>query len=63
MFESCMILFYRDTNVWDNLKSKPHHPIVCVGNNDKVVGFYPPNGVVPAGKMSSYFAPFCYVSN
>lgn len=58
-----MMLFFRDTTVWDTMKSKPHHPIVCVGNSDKVVGFYPPNGLVPPGKMSAYFAPFCYVSH
>ena len=45
------------------MKSKPHAPIICTSSTERIIGVYPPNGVVPIKKFSSYFAPICFISN
>ena len=62
MMEQCVQFFFRDRQVWDMLKSKPHTPVVAIGPNEKPVGFFPPAGVLPVQHFSRYIAPFCYIS-
>lgn len=45
------------------MKSKPHAPILCTNSNDRVIGAYPPCGVVPFKKFSSWFVPIGFLSN
>jgi hypothetical protein len=47
MIEACIMLFFRDRYVLENIKSKPHAPIVGVAGSDRIVGAYPPCGVLP----------------
>ena len=61
--ESCLFQFFRDRYVLDNLKSRPHAPLVGMAGTDRVVGAYPPNGVLPCLKFTAYFAPFSYISD
>ena len=42
-----MMTFQRDRQVLDMMKSKPHAPIIATGAGDKVIGCYPPCGVIP----------------
>lgn len=61
MMEQCVQFFFRDRQVWDLLKSKPHAPIVAVGPNEKPIGFFPPCGLLPCQHFSRFFAPFSYL--
>lgn len=63
MIESCIMVFYRDRQVLDLMKSKPHAPVLCTNSSDKILGAFPPNGVIPFKKFSSWFAPICFISN
>jgi hypothetical protein len=47
MMESCIQFFFRDKQVWDLLKSKPHAPIAVIGPSEKPIGYFPPCGVLP----------------
>lgn len=62
MMEACIHFFFRDKQVWDQLKCKPNAPIAAVGPNDRPIGFFPPCGVLPVQHFSRTFAPFCYIS-
>lgn len=46
----------------ENLKSRPHAPVVGIAGADRIVGAYPPAGVLPCMKFSSYSGPFSYIS-
>ena len=63
MVEACIMMFFRDKQVIDNIKSKPHAPIVGIAGSDRVVGAYPPNGVIPCKSFSKYFGPLSYISD
>jgi hypothetical protein len=63
IMEACVCLFFRDRQVFDNLAVKPNAPFVAYGPHDKPLGIYPPCGVIPVQHFSSYFAPFCYISD
>lgn len=58
-----MHFFYRDRQLFDLLKTKPHVPMVGVGSNDKPCGLYPHCGVLPMQHFSFMVAPFCYISD
>ena len=45
------------------LAAKPNHPIIAYGPGEKPVGLYPACSVIPVQHFSSYFAPFCYISD
>jgi hypothetical protein len=45
--EICIMLFFRDRQVWDMLKAKPNSPIIAYGPSDKPLGLYPASGVIP----------------
>ena len=62
MIESCVITFFRDRQVLENMKAKPHAPIVGIAGTDRIVGAYPPSGVLPCLKFSAYFGPLSYIS-
>lgn len=62
MMEDCVLRFFRDRQVLENLKSKPHAPIVGIAGTDRIVGAYPPCGVLPCFKFTAYFAPLSYLS-
>jgi len=62
MIEACIFMFFRDKQVLENVKSKPHAPIVGIAGTDRIVGAYPPCGVLPCLKFSAYFGPFSYIS-
>lgn len=63
MIEAVIVMFFRDRQVLENLKSKPHAPIVGIAGTDRIVGAYPPCGVLPCLKFSSYFGPLSYISD
>lgn len=54
--------FFRDRQVIDQVKIRPHTNIVAMSGYDKIVGAYPPNGIIPCAKFSTYFGPFSYIS-
>jgi len=45
------------------MKSKPNAPVLAVTGNDKIIGAYPPCGVIPFRKFSAWFAPLGFISN
>ena len=55
-------LFFRDTWVWDNLKTKPHATLTGVMGSDKEIGPFPPWGVLPCKHFPKFVCPFCYIS-
>lgn len=61
--EQVLNLFFRDRQVLDLVKSKPHAPILAMSTSEKIVGCYPPNGVIPIKKFSGLMAPLAYISN
>lgn len=61
--ECCVHFFYRDRQLFDMLKFKPHIPIVGIGSNDKPCGVFPHCGVLPVQHFSFLVAPFCYISD
>ena len=63
IMESCVMTFFRDRYVFDNLVSKPNIPFIAVGPHEKPIGIFPPCGVIPVQHFSAYFAPFCYISD
>ena len=40
-------MFFRDRQVLDMMKCKPHIPILGIGSHDKAVGPLMPNGILP----------------
>ena len=44
------------------LKSRPHAPVVGIAGADRIVGAYPPAGLLPCMKFSGYAGPFSYIS-
>lgn len=56
------MLFFRDKQVLDNVKIKPHSPVVGVAGTDRIVGAYPPNGILPCQFFARYFGPLSYIS-
>ena len=52
MIEVVITSFFRDRQVLDMLKSKPHAPVLCTGTNDRIIGAFPPCGVIPVKKFS-----------
>ncbi len=58
-------LFFRDPQVLEMLKCKPHTPLVGVAGPDKGnerVGVFPPAGILPCHGFKKLIAPFCYIS-
>ncbi|CAI2364950.1 unnamed protein product [Moneuplotes crassus] len=55
-------LFFRDTWVLENMRSKPHATLTAIIGLDKEVGPFPPNGVLPCKHFSKFVCPFCYIS-
>ena len=47
----------------ENMKSRPHAPIVGIAGADRIVGAYPPAGVLPCMKFSGYAGPLSYISD
>lgn len=45
------------------MKSRPHAPIVGIAGADRIVGAYPPAGVLPCMKFSGYAGPLSYISD
>lgn len=41
MMEACVMFFFRDRQVFDLMKLKPHAPIVAQGSNDRPCGVFP----------------------
>lgn len=63
MIEICVMLFFRDRYVLENIKSRPHLPVVGMSGSEKIVGAYPPAGVLPCRYFSKYFGPLSYISD
>lgn len=63
IMEACVMFFIRDRQVYDMLSAKPNVPLIATGPNDKPIGIYPACSVLPVQHFSSYFAPFCYISD
>lgn len=63
MFDDTLTTFFRDRQVLDLMKSKANAPILAVSTSEKIIGCYPPNGVIPIKKFSALFAPLTYISN
>ena len=57
------VLFFRDKYVLENIKVKPHAPILGIAGADRVVGTVPPAGILPCQGFPRYIAPFCYISD
>jgi hypothetical protein len=55
-------IFFRDTWVNDNMRSRPHAPLTGIIGLDKEVGPYPPAGVMPCKNFAGLTCPFCYIS-
>ena len=47
----------------ENIKCKPHTPIVGMASADRIVGAYPPAGVLPCKYFTKYFGPLSYISD
>ena len=45
------------------MKAKPNAPVLCMNSSERIIGAYPPCGVIPMRKFSALFAPICFVSN
>ncbi len=45
------------------MKAKPHAPVVCLNSNEKVIGVFPPCGVIPHKRFSQLIAPLGFLSN
>ena len=45
------------------MKAKPNAPVLCVNSQDKIIGCYPPCGLIPMKRFSSLFSPVCFISN
>jgi len=41
MLEQCVMFFYRDRQVFDLMKQRPHAPIIATDSNEKPVGLFP----------------------
>ena len=41
MMEACVMFFFRDRQVFDMMKVKPHAPIIATGINDSAQGVFP----------------------
>jgi hypothetical protein len=52
VIDVCVQAFFRDRQVLDLMKQKPHAPVVCMNANDKVIGVFPPCGVIPHKRFS-----------
>ena len=63
MFEACLLPFFRDKLVIDQMKQKPNSAVICLNSSEKVIGAFPPCSVIPSKKFSGYFAPICFLSN
>lgn len=73
MIEICVMLFFRgianfiltvtDKQVLEKVKSKPHAPVVAVAGTDRIIGPYPPCGILPCQKFSALFGPLSYISD
>ena len=63
MIEMCIMIFFRDKQVLENIKCKPHTPIVGMASADRIVGAYPPAGVLPCKYFTKYFGPLSYISD
>jgi hypothetical protein len=63
MMEVGVQLFFRDHKIPELMASMPQAPVMALNNNDKVIGAYPPSGVVPHKKFAYYFAPICFISS
>lgn len=63
IIDNCVQLFFRDRQVLDLMKVKPHAPVVCLNEKDKVIGVFPPCGVIPCKRFSQLFAPLSFLSN
>lgn len=57
------LLFFRDPYILENMRAKPHVPIVGIAGTDRVIGAYPPCGVLPCKEFARFTAPFCYISD
>jgi len=45
------------------MKSKPHAPVLCTNADEKIIGAFPPCGVIPYKKFSAYYAPLGFISS
>ena len=63
MMEQVMMMFYRDKQVLELMKSKPHAPIYCTNSQDKITGVFPQCGIIPFKHFTKWFAPLCFISN
>jgi len=63
IIEQSTMMFFRDRAVLDMMKSKPHLPILGIGNQEKLIGAFMPNGMLPCQNFAKYLAPFCYISD
>ena len=57
------MIFFRDCQVFDIMKIKPHAPIVVKGSNDIPVGVSPQAGFLPCRHFSRFCAPFYYIND
>ena len=53
----------RDPQMYEYARCKPHSQIIGLGQMDKSVGMFPPNGILPCKSFPLLNAPFCYISN
>ena len=58
VIKQCTNIFFRDTWILDNLRSKPHATLTGIIGLDKEVGTFPPNGVLPCKGFSKFVCPF-----
>jgi hypothetical protein len=63
MLEQVLMLFFRDRQVLDLMKSKPHAPILACAGNERVIGCYPPCGVIPIKRFAALFAPLGFLTH
>jgi hypothetical protein len=54
----CSNIFFRDTWVLDNMRSKPHATMQAIIGTDNEVGPYPPCGVTPCRHFAKFVCPF-----
>jgi hypothetical protein len=67
MIEICLLPFFRDRQVLDQLKSKPNAPVIVKEGlpniQEKSPQVFPQCGVIPIKKFCQYITPLCYISN
>lgn len=62
IIETSIQSFFRDRQVLDLMKAKPHAPVVCLNANEKIIGVFPPCGVIPHKRFALLAAPLGFLT-